>query len=139
MAKILCIDDDPDVVETCQLILKEKGYDIDVAYTAKEGYAKAKENHPDLIILDVMMEDITAGFHAAYQFRQDEDLKFKPILMLTSINQKQKFNFHPDRDGEYLPVDEFIEKPIVREKLLESCARLLALPKESLNIGGRKK
>ena len=139
MAKIICIDDDQDVLETCKYLLSEEGHKIETATSAKEGIQKSKEFNPDIILLDVMMEDMTAGFHAAYNFRKDDTLKHKPILMLTSINQKLDTKFNPDTDGEFIPVDDFIEKPIIRDKLLASVKRLLDLPEEQINVTGKKK
>jgi len=139
MAKIVCIDDDIDVLETCKLLLTEAGHSVETATTEKDGLAKTKEFNPDLIMLDLMMEDITTGFHLAYNFRSDDVMKFKPILMLTSINQKPGANLNPDAEGEFLPVDAFIEKPIRRETLLNSVNALLSLPKEKINVSGRNK
>lgn len=139
MAKIICIDDDPDVLETCEYLLKEDGHVVETANSARDGVIKSQAFKPDLIVLDIMMENITAGFHAAYAFRSDQALKHVPILVLTSINQKVGTKFHPDTDGEYLPVDEFIEKPIIRDKLGEAVKRCLNLPKEKINVEGRKK
>ncbi len=139
MAKIICIDDDQDVLETCKYFLNEDGHTVETAMNSRDGIEKAKTFGPDIIVLDVMMEDDTAGFHAAYKFRQDDHLKFVPILMLTSINQKLGTKFSPKTDGEFLPVDEFIEKPIIREKLVKTVKRLLDLPKEEVNVGGTTK
>ncbi len=139
MARIICIDDDMDVLETCKYLLSEEGHTVETAITGKEGFEKSQTFKPDIILLDVMMEDVTAGFHTAYHFRQDNNLKHTPILMLTSINQKMKTKFHPDTDGEFLPVDEFIEKPIIRESLVKAVDKLLDLPKEKINLGGRKR
>ncbi len=139
MAKIICIDDDQDVLETCKYFLNDAGHTVETAINSRDGIEKAKSFDPDIIVLDVMMEDDTAGFHAAYNFRKDAKLKFVPILMLTSINQKLGSKFDPNTDGEFLPVDEFIEKPIIREKLMSTVKRLLDLPKEEVNVNGRTK
>ena len=139
MAKVMCIDDDQDVLETCAYFLKEEGHTVETAMSAKDGVERSKAFQPDIILLDVMMEDSTAGFHAAYNFRQDDKLRYVPILMLTSVNQKLNTNFHPDTDGEFLPVDDFIEKPIIRDRLMSSVRKLLDLSKEQINVSGRNK
>ncbi|MBF0297907.1 MAG: response regulator [Oligoflexia bacterium] len=138
MAKILCIDDELDVLETCSTILKTKGHTIKCAGSGNDGYEKAKEFSPDLIVLDVMMDDETDGFHAAYKIRQDEKLKHVPILMLSSINQKSNFKFNKEKDGQFLPVDEFVEKPIIPQKLISEVDRLLNLSKNKINVQGVK-
>ena len=138
MTKILCIDDDNDILESLKTILETDGYEIEVAANAKEGLEKAKKNTPDLLIVDVMMDTDTDGFHLTYNIRNDNLLKYKPILMLTSINQKTNFKFNPETDGEYLPVDKFIEKPVKPKVLIEAVKNLLNLPKDKINISGKK-
>ncbi|MBN1114050.1 MAG: response regulator [Oligoflexia bacterium] len=136
--KILCIDDDQDVINVCKKVLTLEGYDFDHASDGEAGYRKAKDMKPDLIILDVMMGNDTEGFHAAYKFRQDDELKYTPILMMTSVNQKLDFNFNKKRDREFLPVDEFLEKPVNLDMLVVTVKKLLALKKEQVNIDGSK-
>ncbi len=135
MARIICIDDDRDIVETCKMTLEAKGHQVETASGGSEGLEKAKSFKPELILLDVMMDDTTDGFHTAYNFRKEADLKDVPILMLTSINQETGLGFNKEKDGEFLPVDEFVEKPIQPEKLIELADKLLALPKDQINRG----
>lgn len=136
MAKIICIDDDLDIIEACRLTLESKGHTVEIARGGNEGFEKAKQFSPDLIILDVMMDDNTDGFHTAYKFRQDEELRYRPILMLTSINSMGREKFSKEKDGEFLPVDEFIDKPIFPEALIDLTDKLLSLPKDKINVDG---
>ena len=69
MAKILMIDDDPDIITAIRIPLEASGYDFFVAYSGAEGLEKVKEVKPDLIILDVMMETATEGFQLAHRLR----------------------------------------------------------------------
>jgi CheY-like chemotaxis protein len=130
--KILIIDDDPDIVEAMRMPLEANSYDVITANCGNEGLKKAKDEVPDLIILDVMMETDTEGFHVAYALRSEEpDSEYKncrkiPILMITAISQKKGMNFSPEKDDTFLPVDGFIEKPIQPNDLLEKVAELLA-------------
>jgi CheY-like chemotaxis protein len=130
--KILIIDDDPDIVEAMRMPLEANSYDVIPANCGNEGLKKAKDEVPDLIILDVMMETDTEGFHVAYALRSEEpDSEYKncrkiPILMITAISQKKGMNFSPEKDDNFLPVDGFIEKPIQPKDLLEKVAELLA-------------
>jgi DNA-binding response OmpR family regulator len=139
MAKILCIDDDPDVIESCKITLTAKGHEVESASDGESGYLKAINFKPDVIILDVMMTNTTEGFHTAYKFRENAELKFTPILMLTSINQEFNFKFNMQKDGEFLPVDNFVEKPISSKLLIETVDNLLALKKDQINVSGTKK
>ncbi|MCP4267275.1 MAG: response regulator [Candidatus Brocadiaceae bacterium] len=129
--KILIIDDDPDIAEAMRMPLEANDYEVISASCGKEGRRKAKDEIPDLIILDVMMETDTEGFHVAYDLRNVEpDSEYKecrdiPILMITAISQKKGVKFSPEKDEAFLPVDDFIEKPVQPKELLEKVAGLL--------------
>ena len=137
MAKILCIDDDQDILSSLTATLESKGHKVETSVNAQDGLKKAEEIKPDLIILDVMMDKDTEGFHASYDIRKSDVLKYTPILMLTSVNEKTGFTFNPEYDGEFLPVDKFVEKPFTPNTLIEDVEKLLALPKEKINVSGK--
>jgi DNA-binding response OmpR family regulator len=139
MAKILCIDDDQDILNSLAATLESNGHAVVTANTGAEGVEKAKKEKADLIIVDVMMERDTAGFHVSYEVRRDDNIKFTPLLMLTSVNQKTGFKFNPDFDGEFLPVDSFIEKPFVPKDLIALVNKLLSMPKDKINVEGKTK
>lgn len=124
--KILVVDDDPDIVETTKAILETEGYQVLTAADGTEGLAKAREAKPDLMILDVMMDRETEGFHVSYELKKDEKTKAMPIIMLTAIGAKSGFKFSAETDGDYLPVEAFLEKPLEPKKLLETVAEFLA-------------
>jgi len=138
MAKILCIDDDKDILDTCEVVLQGVGHTVVTATNGKEGFEKASKEKPALIVLDVMMDDSTEGFATAQKLRRAETLKYVPIMMLTSVNETspQKFG---EKDGEFLPVDAFLEKPIKPKEFLAKVKELLALKKEQINVEGRTK
>ncbi len=129
--KIVIIDDDPDLVEGMRISLEANNYDVYSAENGSEGLELIKEIHPDLIILDVMMDTITEGFQVSQQLRnQDPESEYReysniPILMLTAISQKMHMEFSPHDDGDYLPVNEFVDKPIRLEALLEKIKNLI--------------
>ena len=129
MQKILIIDDDPDIVTSVRLTLENKGYQVIAAENGTEGLNKIKSEHPDLIILDVMMDTMTEGFQLSLQLRSpdptSEYARYKdiPILMLTSIHSTTSLRFGPTED--YLPVDTFIDKPIDPESLAAKVKELL--------------
>jgi len=133
--KILIIDDDPDIVEAMRMPLEANSHYVISASNGKEGLQMAKDEIPDLIILDVMMETDTEGFHVAYELRSEEpDSEYKdcrniPILMITAISQKKGMNFSPEKDEAFLPVDDFIEKPVQPQDLLKKVAELFAAKK----------
>jgi CheY-like chemotaxis protein len=135
MAKILCVDDDRDVTDFCKIALEAKGHEVHTAPDGDAGFKKAKELNPDLMLMDVMMNDVSEGFQTVYRIRKDEALKFTPILMLTSVNQAFDHKFDPKRDKAFLPVDAFVEKPIPSALLIEKVENLLKLTPAQINIG----
>ena len=138
MARILCIDDDKDILDTCEVVLQGQGHSVLTAANGKDGLAKALKEKPALIVLDVMMDDSTEGFTTAQNLRRNEATKHTPILMLTSVNETspQKFG---EKDGEFLPVDGFMEKPLKPKEFVAKVKELLALKKEQVNVEGRTK
>jgi two-component system alkaline phosphatase synthesis response regulator PhoP len=126
--KILIIEDDPDLIAAIKVILEAKGYKITTAYDPEEGLVKLKLDKPDLIILDVMFgnKGESKGFDFSQQLRYDKQFAGIPVLMLTAINTaKPFFNFSPETDGEYLPVDAFLDKPVRTEELYSKVEDLL--------------
>jgi DNA-binding response OmpR family regulator len=126
--KILIIEDDTDLVAAMKKILESKGYNAIVAYDPEEGDEKLKLEKPDLIILDVMFgsKGESKGFDFAQKIRNDKQIADIPILMLTAINtEKPYFNFSPDTDGEFLPVDSFLDKPVKSDELFLKVEDLL--------------
>ncbi len=137
--KILVIEDDLDLVEVMKTTLTSKNYKTFSARNGDEGLKKAKDIEPDLIILDVMMKFELEGFHVSYKLRQDPKLQYIPILMITSITEKTGFSFSPDTDGEFLPVDDYVEKPLGQSDLINRIEKLLKLKKDEININGKSK
>lgn len=129
MAKILIIDDDADIVLAVRLCLEAEKHTVIDAKNGTEGLQKIKAQRPDLVILDVMMDTTTEGFQLALKLRNpDPQSEYKayrqiPILMLTAIHSTTPLRFGPDED--YLPVDDFVEKPIDPDTLTKKVKALL--------------
>ncbi|HSR33553.1 MAG TPA: response regulator [Anaerolineae bacterium] len=127
--KILIIDDDPDLVEVIRLTLEASDYQVFSAASGAEGLEKIKEIHPDLIVLDVMMDYTTEGFQVSLALRSpDQESEYAPyrdipILMLTAIHSTTPLRFGPEED--YLPVDDFVEKPLEPGDLVRKVEELL--------------
>ena len=122
--KLLVVDDDSDFVEVNKLILEKNGYEVTAAYNGQECLDKIRAKKPDLIILDVMMTRKDEGFEVSRDLRNSEQTKNIPILMITSINDVVPFKFEPDET--WLPVDDFLEKPVGPEQLLDKVSKMLA-------------
>jgi CheY-like chemotaxis protein len=133
MAKILIIDDDPDIVTAVRLTLESAGHQIVAANSGKDGLEKVKTVRPELIILDVMMETHTEGFQLALKLHSPDpaselkQFKDTPILMLTAIHSSTPRRYEPDID--YLPVELFVDKPIDPDDLIKKVAWILGRQK----------
>ncbi len=121
MPKVLIVDDDPDIVDSVKLILGAQGYQVVSADNRADGMKAVEAEKPDLIILDVMMEQPDDGFVAAQDLRR-KGIK-TPIMILTSIGQVTGYKY--GKDSELAPVDEFVTKPVAPSDLLAKVKSLL--------------
>jgi two-component system alkaline phosphatase synthesis response regulator PhoP len=119
MKNILIVDDDRDVFESMKIVLQTEGYGVEWATNGREALEKARARKPDLMILDVMMNTDDEGFQVTYTMKQDGELSSIPIIMVTSIGSKTGFSFNKRRDEDYLPVNEFLEKPVDPKLLID--------------------
>ena len=123
--RIFIIDDNIDFVKAIKTIMEKNSYECACAYSAKEGLEKVKQVKPDLIILDVMMEHITAGLGVVNELRNPDrsssyfECSKIPILIVTSIEKIMETNFKEIAGTQLLPVDDFLEKPVPAKVLLE--------------------
>ena len=125
-AHILIVEDDADIVEAMRIILEGGNYEVEWAVDSGEAWQKIRQRRPDLILLDVMMRTPDEGFQLAYQLKNDPQYLSIPILVITSVAQKTGFTFSPESDGDFLPVDGFIEKPVQPQPLLDNIKQLLS-------------
>jgi len=122
--KIYIIDDDQDIVEATKIVLEASGYEVAAAYTIEDGKKLFEAENPDLALLDVMFpEQQDAGFEFCRDLRISEKTKDVPIVMFTAVNRK--FPFHFETDENFLPANEFLNKPVEPKDLLEKIAGLL--------------
>ncbi len=122
--RILIVDDDADFITATRAVLAGAGYEVAECTKATEALAKVREFQPDLIVLDVMMETGMAGFNVSYEVRKDPHFAQTPILMVTAIHQTTPLRFSPETDGEYLPVQKLLDKPVPADVLLKEVALL---------------
>ena len=102
MKKILIVDDEKDIVETIQFVLEAQGYSCITAYDGEKGLKKAKDNSPDLIILDVMMPNVN-GLEVLKEVRESSKV---PIIILTAKSDERD-----ELEGFEYGADEYISKP----------------------------
>jgi DNA-binding response OmpR family regulator len=123
MAKILIVDDDPDITFATELFLKKAQHEVATASNRADGMKAIEDGNPDLIILDVMMEQADDGIAMAQELRRQGCET--PILMLTSVGKVTGFTY--DEDQELVPVNAFFEKPIQPDLLVQKVNELLAM------------
>ena len=129
MAKILIIDDDPDIADSLTMILEGSGYRVFVKPDTENLIRDVMEFNPDLIILDIIFpENPQAGFTAARALSKDEKVKRVPVLLLSAVNQLSNMSFgfsDSDISEDFMPVKGFLEKPVEPSVLLEKVEELL--------------
>jgi two-component system alkaline phosphatase synthesis response regulator PhoP len=122
--KVLVVDDEPDVVDMLRMMLENASYEVVSAYDGKEGIEKAKEQKPDIIVLDLMMPGMD-GFEACKEMKSDPDLKDIPVLVLTAISRHFSDTKYARSMGLELVSDDYIDKPVDPNVLLSRIAALM--------------
>jgi DNA-binding response OmpR family regulator len=128
MAKVLVIDDDADFADAVARVVQSDGHEVETVLETDQALPAIREYGPDLIVLDVMFpENSSGGFELAREIREsDEQFEKLPILMLTAINTAFSLGFSSsDIDEDWLPVSDFIEKPVDFDVLLSKVNSLL--------------
>jgi len=124
--KILVVDDDPDILEAISMILESQGYKVVTARDGVEGLANLKAEKPDLMILDLLMPKMD-GFAVCKELQDPRWAKYKdiPILILTSVREEASRRRYELETGLELDVDDYVEKPVSPDTLLERVGRLI--------------
>lgn len=120
--KIIVIDDDPDIVTFLTTLLEDNGYDYVTATNGQEGIERARAEKPDLILLDITMPE-KSGVRFYREVRDDPELKNTPVVMVTGVMEEFK-KFISTRK-QVPPPDGYITKPIDKDELLATIAKLL--------------
>ncbi|MGB9624653.1 MAG: response regulator [Phycisphaerae bacterium] len=110
---ILYVDDDQDFLDSMRVILESHGYDVAVASSAEEGLRVYKECRPDLVIVDLMMEEVDAGAHLVKEIMALGNTA--PIYMLSSVGDNLSMN----TDYSQLGLAGVFQKPVDPETMLK--------------------
>lgn len=122
--KILIVDDDADFAEALSSFLEANGYQVLQARDGGEGLRVAKAEHPDLVLMDVMMRERTEGFFTVQEMRHTPGLESIPIFILSSL-YAQIPGFRISPDASWLAHDAFFAKPVDPPQLLEKIREFL--------------
>ena len=124
--KILIVDDDPDILDALTIILEAQGYEVATARDGLEGLTALKAKQPDLLVLDLLMPKMD-GFAVCKELRDPRWSKFRnmPILILTSVREEASRRRYELETGLELDVDDYLEKPVSPDVMLERVSQLL--------------
>jgi DNA-binding response OmpR family regulator len=119
--KILCIEDDTEMIDLIRLILGRRGFEVTGAGGGAEGLQKIREQHPDLVLLDLMMPDMD-GWEVYQQMKADEKTRHIPVIVVTAKAQSidRVLGMHIAK------VDDYIAKPFSPQELLNSVEKVLS-------------
>lgn len=123
--KVLIIDDNIHFVKMNTVALEAAGYEVEAAYNADEGFTKVEYGQPDAIVLDLMMERHDSGFTLARKLKTHPVFRNIPILMLTAVGEATGFRFSMETDGYWMKIDDFADKPLPPDELIDRVGRLI--------------
>ena len=124
--KILCIEDEPEMIDLIRLILSRRGFEIIGANGGKEGLEIIHKEHPDLVLLDLMMPEMD-GWEVYQQMKSDEITNGIPVIVVTAKAQSidKVLGLHIAK------VDDYITKPFSPQELLTSVDNVLGRKKDA--------
>jgi CheY-like chemotaxis protein len=124
MPKVLVVDDDPDFVKVTSKVLTKSGYEVVSAANGAKALQAMRQESPDVVLLDIMMSYILDGLDVSREMAEDPQLKDIPVIMVTSLTGVKGSGMFPT--DEYIPVDEWLSKPVDPETLLDRVSGALA-------------
>ncbi len=120
--RVVCIEDEPEMIDLVKLILGRKGFDLIGAVGGREGLETVRKLKPDLVLLDLMMPDMD-GWEVYQQMKADEELKNIPVIVVTAKAQSidKVLGLHIAK------VDDYVTKPFGPQELLQSVNKVLGV------------
>ncbi len=128
--RILIIDDDVDFVDLNKAVLENNGFEVETAFSGREGLDKVQFDAPDLILLDLMLEKHDTGFSFAKSIKSDPRYKEIPIMMISAVAGETGYDFTQDQDGYWMKTDDFVSKPVEPEELVKRINALIEKAKK---------
>ena len=121
ITKVVCVEDEPEMIELVQLILSRRGFDVTGAMGGREGLEVIARVKPDLVLLDLMMPDMD-GWEVYQQMKANENMRDIPVIVVTAKAQSidKVLGLHIAK------VDDYITKPFGPQELLNSVEKVLA-------------
>ena len=126
-ATILLVDDDADFLAMNRSVLEAKGYRVLAFASPRDAAAAARRERPDLVVTDLMMNDLDAGFSLARAVKEDPATARTPVIIVTAASSQRGFDFRPRGPDELeaMRADAFLDKPVSPAALLAKIEELL--------------
>lgn len=118
---ILCVEDEPEMIDLIRLILSRRGYIVQGAAGGVEGIRMIREQHPDLVLLDLMMPDMD-GWEVYQQMKADQAMRDIPVIVVTAKAQ----NIDKVLGLHIAKVDDYIAKPFSPQELMDSVDKVFS-------------
>lgn len=120
--KIVCIEDEPEMIDLIRLILGRRGFELIGAVGGREGLETVRQVKPDLVLLDLMMPDMD-GWEIYQHMKADEELRNIPVIIVTAKAQSidKVLGLHIAK------VDDYITKPFGPQELIDRVNRVLGI------------
>jgi DNA-binding response OmpR family regulator len=119
--RILCIEDEPEMIDLIRLILSRRGFDVYGASGGEEGIQMIRQMHPDLVLLDLMMPDMD-GWEVYQQMKAEASTRDIPVIVVTAKAQ----NIDKVLGLHIAKVDDYIAKPFGPQELMDSVDKVLS-------------
>ncbi|MBN1511799.1 MAG: response regulator [Phycisphaerae bacterium] len=124
-ARVLLIDDDPDIHLAIRMILEPLGHTVACYQTGQAGLDAVRREPPDLVILDIMLTHPSEGLQVACELRRDSRLKSIPLVLMSAIGQSIGLEYGREVCPEVMSADMFLEKPFDAKTLREAVSWIL--------------
>ncbi|MBW1894386.1 MAG: response regulator [Deltaproteobacteria bacterium] len=128
--KIVLVDDNEDYLFTMKTFLERNGFEALSATNEQDGVELIQKEHPDIVLLDVMMESLFSGFEVCRAIRTNPDTEEIPIIGISAMGEALNIEFDQWRDYQYFSPNEFVEKPVDKENLLSVIKEVLQKAKK---------
>ena len=116
--KVVLVDDNTDYLFTMETFLSRNGFEVKTSDDGQKGLELIREERPDVVLLDVMMETLFSGFEVCKQMRVDDNLKDIPIIGISGMGDELGIDYKQYPDYDYFKPDAFLDKPVDKQKLL---------------------
>lgn len=124
--RILLVDKDPEFLDALKEKLEAKGYVALAESNGRDALDTVRTDMPDLVIMEVMLEQHDTGFEVAAKLKNDPLFGRIPIFLVSSIAEASGFSFSKEEDGYWMKADEYYEKPIAIDTLVARVEELFA-------------